>query len=457
MPPRRPGTGRGREADRVLDGLGARCDAALREHGCPSVSVAVAVRDEVVLARAYGTACTRTGAPATPETAYCVASVTKPFTATAVLLAAEEGLLPLDAPPPGAVGDAAPTVRQLLRHEGGLETHYDFRYDGEPPLDPRPYAVPRRPPGTGFRYANTGYGLLGDALERVTGKPLETVVRERVCAPLGLTGFRLGRTGAGPGPVAARYTVDGRAYPAHGTSHPAASLGWITAPELALFARGAGRLLRPATAAAVTARPARVNGHLGYGLGWCVSTGSGPVVLSHGGGMGGVAAMVAHVPEREVAVAVLTNSTAKGARDAVLAHVLGALVPGHGVGRLSPAADDPERSPVPGAGTWAGHALTPQGPVEVGLRLTADGRATVTAGGAEATGTVRASACYDVRVAVPLQFPTADARVNSPDLELELRCEGGRLTGVARAFKQDGDARGLLGSLLSHPCELAPR
>ncbi|MGP3983546.1 serine hydrolase domain-containing protein [Streptomyces sp. KR80] len=440
----------------MLDGLGEHCAEALAEHGCPSVSVAVAELGEVVLAEAYGSADIAAGRPATPSTAYALASVTKPITATAVCLAADEGLLDLDAPVPGEYRWPAPTARQLLQHRGGLGAHYDLHYGGpDRPIDGDRYTVLYREPGSGFEYANLGYRLLGRLLEAATGQELGEFLRERVFEPLGLTGCHLGPTYPGPAPSAVRYTVDGRAYPDYDTSHPGASLGWAPAAELALFGHAYDRLLKPETATAVRdAVP--INAHLGYGLGWCVSLGGGPVVQSHGGGMGGVAALLVAVPEQQLSVAVLTNSTGKAARDAIVQYVLGALVPGCTADQIAPLIPDPERPMDLPEGAWTGRISTPEGEVPIGLRVLAGRRAELRLDGESATGPAVASDAWDLRMALPLQLPTADARVNSPVLGLELRLDQGRLTGVARAHKI-GDAKGWLGNMLSHPCVLEPR
>ncbi|WP_055587711.1 serine hydrolase domain-containing protein [Streptacidiphilus griseoplanus] len=439
----------------MLDGLAEQCTQALAEYGCPSVSVAVAEQGEVVLAEAYGQADTATGRPATPGTVYGLASVTKPITATAVCLAADQGLLDLDAPPAGDHRKNPPTLRQLLCHRGGLGAHYDFHYGGgDRPIDATRYEVQYREPGTGFEYANLGYALLGRELEAVTGQDLGGFVRERVFEPLGLTRCRLGPRYPGPAPSAVRYTVDGRVCPPCDTSHPGASLGWATAGELALFAQTYHRLLKPGTAAAVL-RAEPLNARLGYGLGWCVSHGGGPVVQSHGGGMGGVAAMVAAVPAQQLSVAVLTNSTRKAARDAVFHRIMAELVPGYRAELVDPAVPDPERPLELPAGSWAGTVGTPEGELPVTLRLAADGRVELRLAGRGATAPATASAAWDLRAAFALQLPTADARINSPLLSVALRREAGGLTGVACAWKA-GDGDGLLGNYLSHPCRFTP-
>lgn len=106
----------------MLDGLSEFCTGALAEHGCPSVSVAVADRGEVVHAAAYGTADLATGRPATPDTVYGLASITKPMTATAVCHAADEGLLDLDAP----CRSRAPTAIRLPPHANCSSTGADW-------------------------------------------------------------------------------------------------------------------------------------------------------------------------------------------------------------------------------------------------------------------------------------------------------------------------------------------
>ncbi|MDW4906065.1 serine hydrolase domain-containing protein [Streptomyces sp. ADMS] len=445
-----------------LNGLAEYCTSTLDEHNCPSVSVAVVEHGEVVLAEAHGLADVTALRPATPETAYALASIAKPMTATAICVAADQGLLDLDAPVP-VPGDPdwpAPTVRQLLQHRGGFGAHYDFHYADGPGdgvrIDATPYAFLHRPPGTAFEYANLGYRALGHLLEAATGQGLADFVRERVFEPLGLTALHLGPAHPGPAPRATRCTSDGRPYPPYcDTSHPGATLGWAPAAQLALFAQSYDRLLKPETAAAVRAA-SPVNPSLGYGLGWCLSRGAGPLVQSHGGGMGGVAAIVVTVPEQHLSVSVLTNSTDKAARDRITHHVLDTLVPGFSPESISPFTDDPVRPPNLPAADWRGSISTPEGDIPMSLTLTPeDNRARLHLNGESADARTSASQAWALQATFPLQLPTADARINSPALSLHLRHDHGghSLSGVARAHKS-GDTEGLLGNLLTHTCQL---
>ncbi|MER5636193.1 serine hydrolase domain-containing protein [Kitasatospora sp. NPDC002227] len=441
----------------MVDGLDEVCEQALAEHGCASVSVAVVERDELVLARAYGLADRESGRPATPETVYGLASVTKAFTATAVCLAADEGLIDLDAPVPGDHPWTAPTPRQLLQHRGGFPAFYNFHYgdDGTLPIDIDRYRTLVREPGTGFEYSNLGYHELGRLLESATGQGLADHLRERIAEPLGLTGFGLGSAYSGPGPVAERYTADGRRYATCHSGHPAAGAGWATAADIARFARGGHRLLKPATEAAMhDALP--IGELLGYGFGRIVSHGEGPVVRSHGGGMGGVATMMIEIPERELAVAVLANSTDKAARDAVVDHLVGALAPGFHAGLVTPDSD-PVRPMEQAPGEWAGWIDTADGQIPVTTVVMTDGQAELRlADHPPVTTAAFATRQWDLVVSAPLQLPTADARLNSPSFALAVRAEqDGRLTGRAVAFKS-GDQEGWLGPYLTYPCTLRP-
>lgn len=438
---------------------------ALRTYGCPSVSVAVAVDGEVAYARAWGLADAAGGRAATPDTAYGLGSVTKPMTAAAVCVALDEGLVELDVPVPGVFGPdrAAPTVRQLLQHRAGFGAFYAWDYgDGGPLVDAARYAVPYREPGSGFEYANLGYRALGRLLEEASGQRLDAYLRDRVFAPLGLDRCHLGPHYPGPGPAAVRYTADGRPYPDYDCAHPGATLGWATAPQLALFGQGFEQLLTPRTAAAVRDAPP-VTPHLGYGLGWCVAApGSGPLVLTHGGGGGGVAAMLVVVPEQRLSVAVVSNSTNKAARDTILSHLLSRLIPGFRDEWTRSVAEDPAQPRQLPEGVWKGHIAAPERALPVELRIRPDDRIELLVAGERAAGPATASRKWDLSADLPLQLPTADARISSPRLMLNLRGDsaagpgrGSVLTGVACAYK-GGDAEGLLGNFLSHPCRLEP-
>jgi CubicO group peptidase (beta-lactamase class C family) len=151
----------------------------------------------------YGLADVQRRAPITPRSVFGVASVSKQFTAFAVLLLERERALSLDASirqflPELPQGYQEITLRQLLTHTSGLP-EYEALYfrEGGPDYDSATRAQqldvimksgpPTFSPGTATRYTNTNYLLAAFVVERVTGKPLRDFVRERIFAPLGMT------------------------------------------------------------------------------------------------------------------------------------------------------------------------------------------------------------------------------------------------------------------------------
>ncbi len=177
--------------------------AALDSGSVAGISVAVAREGEVVYARGYGFMDIEHEVPAAPETVYVIASVTKLLTAATVMQLVEKGLLSLDDELPSLL-PAFPnleqgrqiTLRHLLNHTSGLpdllHAHLknweqtreplapDFVFDY---LDGLPLDFE---PGTNWSYTNSGTYLAGLIIERVTGKPYGTAVREVLAVPLGL-------------------------------------------------------------------------------------------------------------------------------------------------------------------------------------------------------------------------------------------------------------------------------
>src|SRR4051794_28433159 len=179
--------------------------AALGELGAPGLAYGVALDGELVHAGGCGVRSIESGEAPGADTAFRICSMTKSFTATAVLSLREEGLLDIDAP----LGDVAPalaplaqagrdappvTVRQLLTMDAGLpqDDPWADRLMGdesawvERELFARG-ATRSRAPGTAFEYSNYGWAALGRVIATVTGQRFQDVISERVIAPLGLS------------------------------------------------------------------------------------------------------------------------------------------------------------------------------------------------------------------------------------------------------------------------------
>ena len=291
---------------------------ALARGPIAGLSIAVFAQGRPVLAKGYGFADVEAGVAATPDTSYPIASVTKQFTAAAILRLADQGRLGLDDPLRRFFPAARPligvlTMRQLLAHTSGLTR-------GGPAPRAAALSVLERggtalPPGQDWDYSNYNFSLLGLVIENVSGRDYATYVRDELVVPLGLTG-----TG---------YCEDGSAVPGRGRDYQSSRKAVTPTPywsEPRFFAAGAlcatvldlvrfeqglegGRVISPAMLAAMRA-PTRLLGGLEADYGFGTRLGySGPHrKVGHTGGGQSNKAVLARYPDPDVTVAVLLNT-----------------------------------------------------------------------------------------------------------------------------------------------------
>jgi CubicO group peptidase (beta-lactamase class C family) len=185
--------------------------APFTEAGVFSGTVLVAVDGKPVFRKAYGLANREWNVPNTPDAKFRIGSITKQFTATAILQLAEQGKLSIDDPVSKYYPSAPPawskiTIRHLLTHTSGIPT-----YTALPGFFDRQARMPFKPeelvkltqdkpldfaPGTNYAYDNSGYVLLGVIVEKASGEPYAKYVQEHIFAPLGMkdTGYDSDRT-----------------------------------------------------------------------------------------------------------------------------------------------------------------------------------------------------------------------------------------------------------------------
>ncbi|MFD3002630.1 serine hydrolase domain-containing protein [Pontibacter toksunensis] len=175
--------------------------AHMAEDFMPGMTVAVARDGDILFSRGYGKADVEMGADASPETVYAIASITKQFTAAAIMRLVEQGKMSLDDPithylPDYPVQGHHVTIRHLLNHTSGIKSYTELDREAdrkrrlglsyEDMIDlfaKEPFDFP---PGEQFRYNNSGYYLLGQIIGRVTGRPYEEYVEGELLQPLGL-------------------------------------------------------------------------------------------------------------------------------------------------------------------------------------------------------------------------------------------------------------------------------
>ena len=253
----------------------------------------VVLRDGVpIVRRAYGLSDVEQGVAATPATNYRLASMTKQFTAAAILLLADDGRLSLD----DRVSRWLPTlpdaadgmvIRHWLTHRSGILDYEDLIPQGTstPLHDADALALLETqdrsyfPPGTSYRYSNSGYVLLSLIVARASGMDFASFLRERIFQPIGMCNSIAFVAGISRIPHRAfGYSTVGDSWIRTDQSLTSATLGdggiYSSIDDLAKWdaALGDGRLLRPASlklafAAATTTEHAAVQ----YGFGWCVA------------------------------------------------------------------------------------------------------------------------------------------------------------------------------------------
>jgi CubicO group peptidase (beta-lactamase class C family) len=329
-PPRAPTPAR-----HVIDSLFSRFSAP----GMPGASVVVIRNGDVVLGAAYGLSDVEGAAPATTATHYRLASLTKQFTAMAILLLVKDGVLTLDTPartilPELPAYASGVTLRNLLTHTSGLWDYEDFVPDTQS------YQVKDRDalslvaaraeslyfaPGSKWRYSNTGYALLALMVERVSRTSFPDFLRERIFAPLGMRSTVAHEDGKDT--VAHRawgYTLRGDSVVRTDQSSTSAVLGdggiYSSVDELvkwdAALTSGAlvgDSLWREATTPAVLTSGAATT----YGFGWFVDAYQGRARLHHHGESRGFTNAISRYPDEGLTIIVLTNRTGSAPWDLV--------------------------------------------------------------------------------------------------------------------------------------------
>lgn len=293
-----------------------------------SGAVLVAQGNTVLLRKGYGLADREQGIPNTPETRFRLGSVTKPFTALAMLLLVEAGQVDVGAPVclylaecPAAWGEI--TVEQVLAHTAGIPdlTRFpDFEATKGEPATPeellarfmdRPLDFP---PGTRWQYSNSGYLVLGAVIEQVTGQAYAAFMQAQVFAPLGMqaTGYDHNLD-----TLAVGYTPAGSQADYIDMSIPyAAGALYSTVMDLYRWDRALarGELLSPGLRDAmftihVPLEPG--NPSVGYGYGWIVRDTPAGKIVEHNGQIEGFSAGIRRYLGEDAVIIVLSNEQAR--------------------------------------------------------------------------------------------------------------------------------------------------
>ena len=312
----------------LRDKVDAIAREALTGTGVPSASIAIVQGGAITYLQAYGDGRIDPHTPALPPMRYSIGSISKQFTAAAVLLLAEQGKLSLDDPVsrfvPNLTRGSEVTIRELLSHTSGYQDYWPQDY--VPPFMLQPITAEkildqwaRKPldfdPATEWQYSNTNFVIAGLIVEKVSGVPLLQFLSEHIFVPLGMksvTNIDQNRLTETDATGYLRYALGPpRLAPKEGK-------GWLfAAGELAMPAEDLAKwdvsiinqtVLRPASYAQMEKEVVLKNG-LGtrYGLGVEVRQEFGQRAIEHGGEVSGFTANNTVFPDARIAVVVLVN------------------------------------------------------------------------------------------------------------------------------------------------------
>ena len=310
----------------VADPVDDLLRAEMKQRQIPGLALAVVRSGTTVRLQGYGLANLEWITPVTPVTVFEIGSLTKQFTAAAVLLLVQDGKLSLDdrlsrhlAGTPAAWSNI--TLRHLLTHTSGIRNYTGlpgFELTRHLTRDQFIAQLAAQPldfsPGAGWAYSNSGYSLLGHVVAATAGCDYWSFLRQRILQPLQMDATR----DRFPGVI-----VPGRAAGYEMTNHvlinrdydltDVFSAGALlsTASDLVKWdaALSSGHLLSPASLAEWWT-PARLDDGTvkRYGFGWNLEPQAGHRCFGHGGATSGFSASIQRFPEDQLSVIVLTNS-----------------------------------------------------------------------------------------------------------------------------------------------------
>ncbi len=329
--------------DRFKTDLQPVIEQVMEQREIPGFAIAVVQNQKVVYADGFGVRNIQNkNDKITPQSLFHMASITKPFVATSVMQMVEKGKIDLEAPiikylPYFRLNDerySAITVRQMLSHLSGMPDVRDYEWD-KPQYDDG--ALERyvrslsnqsliAAPGVGFRYSDMAYEVLGDLISKVSGMTFEDYVMKNILEPLGMKSSTLLVKQASPALLTTPHVMDNsyrtvvsKVFPYNRMHSPSSTLYSnvmdMTRWAMADMNRGeleGKRILKEATYD-VMWKPAGDNWqHIG--ISWFLGKHRDHRTISHSGGDTGFVSNLVMIPDRSIAVVMMSNFDRAGLR-----------------------------------------------------------------------------------------------------------------------------------------------
>jgi len=349
----------------LLIGLSAACSGGIfpdtletrinkymqQSHSSFGGIIFVAQKGKVLISQSYGLADRELDVPNTPQTKYAIGSISKSFTAMAIMILQEHGQLTVQDPICKYIADCPATwkpitLHHLLTHTSGIYNYTDLYSQLKDKLNICREYKPEEvialfkdipldfEPGSRWTYSNSGYFLLGVVIEKVSGESYETFIQKNILQPLGMSESGYDRASTLVKNHAAGYSINRPYYeiinaPCWDVSLKYAAGGlYSTVGDLYKWDQAlyTDQLVSQKNLDTIFTSTISIPGSGGlYGYGWIISQQSGHRVLEHSGDVSGFVADLARYPDDQVTIIVLSNTDwekpdqiSKGLADIVL-------------------------------------------------------------------------------------------------------------------------------------------
>jgi len=444
---------------------------ALQKGGAPSISIAAAENGTVVWEESFGYADKEKRIPATPDSIYALASISKSFTGTGLMVLAERKLVDLDRPVNDYLDEAKLTVyagdarqvtlRRVLYLEAGMPMHwniYDASEAARPPSQDesiRRYGIVVNGQGREYVYSNFAYGVLDRVISRVSGKKYSRFMREEVFEPLGMSRTSVYSTPDLAPHVVQNYDAAGKPLPPLAYDHDGASAVHASLHDLVRFGLfhlknrvpGQKPILSPDSLDLLREPSPLIVSEAGtigrMAMGWGVIDLAGQHFVIASGSAPGTISRLTLIPEKNLAVAILCNASLSDelALWKIEWEAFSAMVPNFperpAIPEDKPSAFVPPRELV---GEWQGTVQTYQGRVPMTLSVKSGQEISIALDG-------RTGGPIPITTALgPLAFrngwlsglffgsiPTEDAKRSQHVVFLRLQLRGDSLNGTVSA------------------------
>ena len=466
--------------NRILD----ESEAAFEAVGPPSLSLAIGAERAIVAERAWGMSDVDQHVATTPATAYLLASVTKPITATAIALLAINHGVSLHDPISSLLGyqlrqvctGPEPTLADILGHRAGIGRYCRFFYDDEPARPAAEFSVTAEdhivvttPPGEYYEYSNIGYGVLDEVIAVVSGMSTGEFLQREIFDVLEMHSASIGPRYTGTAAAhAERYGTNGTPYPTYDVEHRGASLAWATTSDVVRFglAHCVGGTFGDLEEIRNQQVPASTGAQVGHS--WRISSPGGIRLLRHSGGMGGVSAMILVCPTPGFVVATAVNESysplAQQAAYSAMSRLLSDAT-GHDVDAL-PATEEPASTTSVSVqpGHWGGESVVGGNHHAIEVQITSAEEVLVGRGSDLRSAIPRPLDGHDLRLAVDWSLTGIDERAtNGTCLDLVQTADGyaGRIAitdlagaGLCKAGTDGGQREWREASYVTYPIVL---